>query len=123
MLSRPKQGACLHLALKQWRNVIPKKERRRTSSTTPGTGPSASIAARELHRRGISFLESLCTKLFRSEAEDRLRVKPSQKALWARKRPTVRTFQAMKYGSCFDTLVIAWMFTLLVAVGFMVHKV
>lgn len=36
---------------------------------------------------------------------------------------TVRTSQAMKYGPCFDTLVIAWMFSLLVAVGFMVHKV
>lgn len=71
----------------------------------------------------LSFPESHYTKLFHSEAKERLRVKPSQKALWARERPTVRTFRAMKYGSCFDTLVIAWMFTLLVAVGFMVHKV
>lgn len=73
--------------------------------------------------KGISLPESLRTKLFHSEAKERLRVKPVRRQLWACGRPTTRTFQAMKYGSCFDTLVIAWMFTLLVAVGFMVHKV
>lgn len=60
---------------------------------------------------------------FHSEAKERLRVKISPKMRGTRRRLAVWTFQAVKYGSCFDTPLIAWLFPLLVSVGFMVHKV
>lgn len=75
----------------------------------------------DVHLREISFPENLSG--LHSEAKERLGAKTTQKALQTCGRPTVHTFQAMKYGSCFDTLVIAWMFTFLVSMGFMVHKV
>lgn len=78
----------------------------------------------DFYLREISFPESHSTKWWvslrgKGEAGGKIR----QKALWDCRGPSVHTFQAMKYGSCFDTVVIAWMFTFLVSVGFMVHKV
>lgn len=61
---------------------------------------------------------------FHSEAKERVRVKnQAEDAQDLLGSLVVLTFQAVKYGACFDIPLIAWSFPLLVSVGFMVHKV